>query len=98
MQDDDDPVLGTERVHGLQHQTAELGELGEGGGRAVLVGDCLVDDVVERGEHDVLPRPAVVRKIHRNAIEPRPQRIVWFESSERPVRAGERIDGDLFRG
>src|SRR5207237_373795 len=98
VEHDHEPVFGPELVDGTQHEPSELRLLGDVGRRALVVLERHVGSLVEGREDHALARAPVVRKIDRDPIQPRPERIVGLEPGESAMRAGERVDDDLFRG
>src|SRR5712692_3125021 len=98
VQHDHQAVLGSELVDRAEHKPSELRLLREMRWRAIFVRERLVDGVVQRGKDDAFAWAPVIGKIHRDAIQPGPQRGIRLESGERAVRARERVDDDLFSG
>src|SRR4029079_12355064 len=78
-----------------EHDASRLRELREAGWRAVAALHDLFGDVLDGAEDDALARPAVVRQVDRDPIQPGTQGAFGLEPRERAVRAGERVDDDL---
>src|SRR5258706_10057543 len=97
VQDDDDLVLRPERVHALEDDPPALAALGRFA-RGLAFGREILRAVLQGAEGDAFPRPAVVRGVARDAIEPRPQGVAGLEALDRAARAGERVEHYLFRG
>ena len=97
MEHDDDLVLRAKCVDALQDDPPALGPLRRLARRFTLGGDVL-GPVIQRAEADALPRPAVVRQIDCDAVQPWPQRVVRLETLDRAVGAREGVDDDLLRG
>jgi len=98
MQHHHEPVLRPELVDGGEHESAELRLFRDVRRGTVFVRDRHIDGIVQGGEDDAFARAPVVREVDRDSIQPGTQRCVRLEAGKRPVRSGERVDDDLFRG
>ena len=90
-------MLRAERVDTFEDDPTPLRALG-GVARRLTLGRDVLGPFVEGAEGDALPGAAVVRKVDRDAVKPRPQGVVRFEALERAMGASEGIDHDLLGG